>query len=200
MAADASLRDGSEPFGGHLLGAGRVTGGCACGCGGDGVHRVGQSAWQAFTARALEARYDGFTAGPLEELAASADVVVTATGGRHVVSARHVTRLADGCFLLNVGHGGDEIDIDALGSRREVIPFVEEARVGGRTVYLFAGGSMANLAAGQRDTLNSFDITMATMLAGLRYVLSADARAHAPGLHPLPRSAWKEVARRAAVG
>lgn len=151
-------------------------------------------------ARALEARYDGFTAGPLEELVASADVVVTATGGRHVVSARHVTRLADGCFLLNVGHGGDEIDIDALGSRREVIPFVEEARVGGRTVYLFAGGSMANLAAGQGDTLNSFDITMATMLAGLRYVLSAEARAHAPGLHPLPRSAWEEVARRAAVG
>ena len=150
-------------------------------------------------ARALEARYDGFAVGDLDDLAAHADVVVTATGGHHVVSARHIARLADGCFLLNVGHTGDEIEIEALGALREVIPFVEEARVGGRTVYLFADGSMANLTAGQGDTLNSFDITMATMLAGLRYVLSPQARAFSPGLHPLPRSAWEDVARRAAV-
>jgi adenosylhomocysteinase len=151
-------------------------------------------------ARALEARYDGFTTGALDDLVDRADVVVTATGGHNVVSARHLTRLADGCFLMNVGHTGDEIEIGALGARYEVIPFVEEARVGEKTVYLFAGGSMANLTAGQGDTLNSFDITMATMLAGLRYALSAEARARAPGLHPLPRSAWENVARRAAVG
>jgi adenosylhomocysteinase len=151
-------------------------------------------------ARTLEARYDGFVTGPLDELISGADVVVTATGRRHVVSALHVRLLADGCFLLNVGHTGDEIEVEALGSRHEVIPFVEEARVGAGTVYLFAGGSMANLTAGQGDTLNSFDITMATMLAGLRYVLSPEARGEAPGLHPLPRSSWEGVARRAASG
>ena len=151
-------------------------------------------------ARILEARYDGFPCGDLDELAARADVVVTATGGHNVVSARHIILLADGCFLMNVGHTGDEIEIEALGTRRELIPFVEEAKVGGKTVYLFAGGSMANLTAGQGDTLNSFDITMATMLAGLRWVLSAEARAFPPALHPLPRSAWENVARRAAAG
>jgi adenosylhomocysteinase len=151
-------------------------------------------------ARTLEARYDGFVTGPLDELIGSADIVVTATGGRHVVSALHVKLLADGCFLLNVGHTGDEIETEALGPRHEVMPFVEEARVGTGTVYLFAGGSMANLTAGQGDTLNSFDITMATMLAGLRYVLSPEARAESPGLHPLPRSSWEGVARRAAGG
>ncbi len=151
-------------------------------------------------ARTLEARYDGFPAGPLEDMVGAADVLVTATGGRHAVAARHIPRLADGCFLMNVGHTGDEIEVDALGARREVVPFVEEARIDGKTIYLFAGGSMANLTAGQGDTLNSFDITMATMLAGLRYVLSADARGHAPGLHAIPRSAWDGVARRAAIG
>jgi adenosylhomocysteinase len=150
-------------------------------------------------ARTLEARYDGFVTGPLEELIGGADVVVTATGRPHVVSALHVKLLADGCFLLNVGHTGDEIEVEALGPRHEVMPFVEEARVGAGTVYLFAGGSMANLTAGHGDTLNSFDITMATMLAGLQYVLSPEARAESPGLHPLPRS-WEGVARRAAAG
>jgi adenosylhomocysteinase len=148
--------------------------------------------------RAVSARYEGFLTGPLEELAAQADVIVTATGVRGVLGAMHFARLADGAILMNVGHTADEIEVAALGPLREVIPFVEEARVGGTTLYLFAGGSMANLTAGHGDTLNSFDITMATMLAGLRFVFSAEARAQAPCLHPLPRAAWEEVARQAA--
>jgi adenosylhomocysteinase len=149
-------------------------------------------------ARALEARYDGFAVGALEELAAAADVLVTATGARQVVNARHLSLLPDGCFLMNVGHMNDEIDVEALGPRSVVAPFVEEARVSGKSLFLFAGGSMANLAAGQGDTLNSFDITMAAMLAGLRFTLSGEARSEPPGLHPLPRSAWEAVAGRAA--
>jgi adenosylhomocysteinase len=150
--------------------------------------------------RVLEARYDGFPAGPLEELARSADILVTATGAHHVVTSKHFAELADGCFLMNVGHTDDEIDVQALGPRREILPFVEEALVGRRTIFLIAGGSMANLVAGQGDTLNSFDITMAVMLAGVRFTLSEEARALPPGLHPLPRSAWEGVARRAASG
>jgi adenosylhomocysteinase len=151
-------------------------------------------------ARLLEARYDGLPAGSLDELVGSADVLVTATGGHHVVTAGHLARLADGCIIMNVGHVGDEIDVEALAPRSEVLPFVEAAQTGGKTVYLFAGGSMANLTAGQGDALNSFDITMAAMLAGVRFTLSDQARAHPPGLHPLPRSAWEDVARRAAQG
>jgi adenosylhomocysteinase len=149
-------------------------------------------------ARALSARYDGLPTGTLEELVPGADVIVTATGARHVLNARYFDKLADGCILMNVGHTADEIETAALGSLHEVIPFVEEAQRGGRTVYLFAGGSMANLTAGQGDTLNSFDITMAAMLAGLRYVFSNEARAQQPGLHPLPREVWEDVARQAA--
>ncbi len=152
------------------------------------------------SARALEARYDGFPVGSLEELAASADVLVTATGARRVLSAHHFGLLPDGCVLMNVGHMNDEIDVEALGPLTPVIPFVEEARVNGRAVLLFAHGSMANLAAGQGDTLNSFDITMAAMLAGLRFALSDEARSRPPGLHLLPRSAWEGAARRAAAG
>ena len=149
-------------------------------------------------ARALSARYDGFPAGPLEELVPGADVIVTATGARHVLGARHFDMLADGCILMNVGHTADEIETAALGSLHEVIPFMEETRRGGRTVYLFAGGSMANLTAGQGDTLNSFDITMAAMLAGLRFVFTDEARAQPPGVHQLPRAVWEDVARQAA--
>jgi adenosylhomocysteinase len=148
-------------------------------------------------ARSLQARYEGFPTGALEDLASNADVIVTATGARHVLAARHLARLTDGCILLNVGHTADEIEVEALGELRDIIPFVQEARIGGKTVYLIAGGSMANLAAGPGDTLDSFDVTLAAMLAGLRFTLSDEARAYGPGVHPLPRAVWEEVARQA---
>jgi len=149
-------------------------------------------------ARLLEARYAGYEAGSLDELLPHADVVVTATGARHVLTTRHFSRLKDGCFLLNVGHVADEIEVEALVPRQPAIPFVEEVTLNGRIIYLFAGGSMANLVAGQGDTLNAFDLTLATMLAGLRYIFTPEAQNQPPKLYPLPRQVWEPVAAQAA--
>ncbi len=89
----------------------------------------------------------------------------------------HFGQLQDGCFLLNAGHSPDEIDVDGLGDRTELVPCVEEARLGERSIYPFASGSMANLTEGQGDTLHAFDLTLATMLAqraGLSLFLRGD--------------------------
>jgi adenosylhomocysteinase len=147
--------------------------------------------------RALFAEYAGYRVGTVEELIPEADVVVTATGRPGVLGARLFPSLKQGCFLLNVGHTPDEIDVNALGPRKEVVPFVEEVSPSGRSVFLFAGGSMANLTAGYGDSLNSFDVTMATLAAGVRFLFSAEAGRFPPGLHALPRSAWVHVAQRA---
>ena len=150
-------------------------------------------------ARLLEARYAGWEAGPLSaELLARADVIVTATGVAGVLGAEELRHLRAGCFLLNVGHLADEIDVAALGPRREVLPYVEEVRPHGVPVYLFAGGSMANLTAGWGDSLNAFDVTLATMVAGLGFLFTEGGRS-APGLHALPRPVWAGVAAEAAA-
>lgn len=99
---------------------------------------------------------------------------------------------------MNVGHVANEIDVAALGPRLERIPYVEEARPHGRLVYLFAGGSMANLTAGQGDSLNTFDVTLATLVAGLGFLFTDGPKA-LPGLHALPRDAWADVAAAAAA-
>ena len=78
--------------------------------------------------RRLEAIYAGWNTGELEELAPETDVMVTATGVAGVVGSRVIALLEPGCFLLNVGHAGDEIDVSALPERREVLPFVEACR------------------------------------------------------------------------
>lgn len=142
--------------------------------------------------RALEARYAGWDVRPLDLAIPEADVIVTATGARSVVNAGHLPLLRDGVFLLNVGHHPDEIDVAALRAYpgHEVLPFVEAVDLGGRTVYLFAGGSMANLTAGHGDSLNAFDVTIAVMTAGIGYIAGAGEK-QPPGVHILPRAVWR---------
>jgi adenosylhomocysteinase len=149
--------------------------------------------------RLLQARYAGWDASEMTpEILGRADVIVTATGARGVLKASDIAHLREGCFLLNSGHLADEIDVAALGPRREVIPFVEEARPAGKGIYLFAGGSMANLVAGEGDSLNTFDVTLATMVAGIGHMVSNGAQTP-PGLHLLPREVWQPVAAAAAA-
>lgn len=143
-------------------------------------------------ARALEAAYAGWDVRSLESAIPEADVIVTATGARGVVNADHVPLLKAGAFLLNVGHRPDEIDVAALRthSSREVLPYVEAIDLGDHTVYLLAGGSMANLAAGYGDSLNAFDVTLAILTAGIGHIVGAGAEEPA-GVHVLPRGVWE---------
>jgi adenosylhomocysteinase len=144
----------------------------------------------------LEARFAGWHTGTLEDLAPEADVIVTATGVTKVVDRKILALTKPGCFLLNVGHVADEIEVDAFETRQEVFPHVERVSVGSKELYLFAGGSMANLTAGQGDSLNAFDITAAVMVSGIGFIAQEGARWEA-GVYPLPRQVWLEAADRA---
>lgn len=133
-------------------------------------------------ARALVASYDGFETGLFVDLAPRADVVVTATGRPGAVPA--LSGFKDGCLLVNAGHSSDEIDLAGLGAGTAVIPAVTSHRVQGREVLLFAGGHVANLAAGDGDSLNAFDITAAVLVEAVGWTVRYGA-AYPPGLHPL---------------
>ena len=149
--------------------------------------------------RTLQARYDGWPTATLPDLAPAADVVVTATGTPGVVDADTIALFKPGCFLINVGHTADEIDLAALPERRTVLPFVEACRVGNHEIYLLAGGSMANLTAGHGDSLNAFDVTAAVMVAGVGFIATVDETG--PGaVHPLPEAVWRSVAAHAVDG
>lgn len=146
-------------------------------------------------ARALEAAYAGYRVVPLAAGLSAADVVVTATGAKNVLGNAELPHLRDGSFLINVGHASDEMDVAALRAfpHEEVLPFVEEIKMGDRSVFLFAGGSMANLTAGEGDSLNAFDVTLAVMTSGIAHIVGPGEKAP-PGVHPLPRSAWESAA------
>lgn len=143
-------------------------------------------------ARGLMARYDGWHTEALPALLASTDVLVTATGAKGVIGLAELSKLKDGAFVMNVGHGTGEIRTSELADlpHREVMPYVFEYQINDKTLYLLANGAMFNLTAGFGDSLNAFDVTLGIMAGGLRYLMASATNLPA-GMQVLPDTAWK---------
>jgi adenosylhomocysteinase len=111
----------------------------------------------------LEALLDGFRVPDREEGLARADIVITATGARDVVTAADLPLLADDAVLMNVGHFPFEIDVvgieadDSVAGRDEPAEGIATLRLaGGRRIHVLTGGHMVNLA-GPRPLGNSIE-------------------------------------------
>jgi adenosylhomocysteinase len=63
---------------------------------------------------ALQAAMDGYQVSTLDEVVEIADIVITATGCYHVVTAEHMGRMKHQAILGNIGHFDNEIDIAGL--------------------------------------------------------------------------------------
>jgi adenosylhomocysteinase len=149
--------------------------------------------------RALDAVLGGYRVMPMGEAAAIADVVVTATGNRDVVTAEHLRHTRDGVVLANAGHFDVEIDVrwlraHAAGVRR-VRPAAEEFRLAdGRTVVLLAEGRIVNLGAAEGNPPAVMDMAFAEQALTTAW-LARHHGALAPGVHPVPPDIGSEVAR-----
>jgi adenosylhomocysteinase len=155
--------------------------------------------------RALEALLDGHRVLPMAEAAPLADVVVTATGNRDVVTAEHVALLRDGAVLANAGHFDVEVDVAALERaavqvHRRVRPHVDAYELpDGRQVLLLAQGRLVNLAAGDGHPPAVMDVSFAVQALVLERLASEapGEQALAIGVHDVPLEIDAEVARTA---
>ena len=144
----------------------------------------------------LAAAHLGFPTPTLEEGLPRADVLFTATGRDGVVPFEALPSCKDGAFLANLGHTAGELPVGEL--RRRVVdgprPHVERCEVGGKAVYLLAGGAMFNLAAGPGDPYDTFDLVTALMLEATGF-LATEGAGYPPGVHPLPKEVQDRAAR-----
>jgi adenosylhomocysteinase len=109
----------------------------------------------------LRAHLDGFATPSREEAVSSADVIITVTGGRDVLTAADLPLLRDGVVLANAGHFPAEIGVDGILAEaddlREYADDVVTATFpGGKRVHVLARGHMFNLA-GPRALGNSIE-------------------------------------------
>jgi adenosylhomocysteinase len=130
----------------------------------------------------LEALLDGFAVPDKAEALSRADVVITATGSRDVVTAGDLPLLSDDTVLINVGHFPVEIDVPAMRAAAEettdAADGIETLRLtDGRRLHLLTAGHMVNLAGPRPlgNSIESMDLGFALQARCLEAVASGKA-------------------------
>jgi adenosylhomocysteinase len=141
----------------------------------------------------------GYDVMPALAAAERGDIFVTVTGSRGVLGRSHFELMKDGALLANAGHFDVELDLEALREMavevREVRPLVEQYRMqDGRRLNLLAAGRVVNLAAGEGHPAAVMDVSFALQALCVEELALRGAEL-APGVHPVPASIDREVAR-----
>mgnify|MGYP003312397743 CR=1 FL=1 len=97
---------------------------------------------------ALQAAMEGYEVVLMDEMIGQADIVVTATGNKDIVTADHMRAMKDRSILCNIGHFDNEIQVEALKNYKwdEIKPQVHEITFpDNKRIILLAEGRLVNL-------------------------------------------------------
>ena len=97
---------------------------------------------------ALQAAMEGYEVVVMDDAIKDADIVVTATGNKDIVTADHMRNMKDRAILCNIGHFDNEIQVDALKNYKwdEIKPQVHEIELPSKKrIILLAEGRLVNL-------------------------------------------------------
>ena len=97
---------------------------------------------------ALQASMEGYEVTTMEEMASKADVFVTATGNKDIITIDHMREMKDRAIVCNIGHFDSEIQVSALKNLKwhNVKPQVDEVEFpDGKKIILLAEGRLVNL-------------------------------------------------------
>jgi adenosylhomocysteinase len=99
---------------------------------------------------ALQAAMEGFEVKRVEDVLGEADIFVTATGNRDIITLEHMQGMKNNALVCNIGHFDNEIQVDRLNAsdakRENIKPQVDRYTFpSGRSIYLLAEGRLVNL-------------------------------------------------------
>ncbi|MFH6770948.1 adenosylhomocysteinase [Gaetbulibacter aestuarii] len=119
---------------------------------------------------ALQAAMDGFEVKKLETVAPNADIVITTTGNKDIVQARHFEAFKDKTIVCNIGHFDNEIDMAWLKknyghTKNTIKPQVDKYTIDGKDIIILAEGRLVNLgcATGHPSFVMSNSFTNQTL-------------------------------------
>ncbi|PZM96588.1 MAG: adenosylhomocysteinase, partial [Actinobacteria bacterium] len=149
---------------------------------------------------ALQAAMDGYQVTTLDEVVSVADIFITATGNKHVITADHMARMKHQAIVGNIGHFDNEIDMAGLAKRPDVRrinikPQVDEWRFDdGHSVIVLSEGRLLNLgnATGHPSFVMSTSFTN-QVIAQIELFTKTDQ--YPVGVYRLPKHLDEKVAR-----
>ncbi len=149
---------------------------------------------------ALQAAMEGFHVLAVEDTLGSADIYVTATGNKDVITLEHMEAMKDQAIVCNIGHFDNEIQVDNLESRADVEhtnikPQVDRYTFpSGNSIYLLASGRLVNLgcATGHSSFVMSNSFSNQTIA---QIDLWRNKNSYENVVYTLPKHLDEEVAR-----
>jgi adenosylhomocysteinase len=149
---------------------------------------------------ALQAAMEGYEVNTLESVIDTADIFVTSTGNKDIISAEHMARMKHNAIVGNIGHFDNEIDMAGLARMRdvrkvEIKPQVHEfVFPDGHSIIVLAEGRLLNLgcATGHPSFVMSMSFTN-QVLAQLE--LFGKTGNYPLGVYVLPKQLDEKVAR-----
>ncbi|MDE3008224.1 MAG: adenosylhomocysteinase [Acidobacteriota bacterium] len=149
---------------------------------------------------ALQAAMDGFQVTTLEEALPIADLVITATGNRDIVTVEHMQMMKHQTILGNIGHFDNEIDMAGLANlpgvtRTTIKPQVDKWTLpNGRSIIVLSEGRLLNLgnATGHPSFVMSNSFTNQVMA---QIELFTNRGAYDKKVYVLPKHLDEKVAR-----
>jgi adenosylhomocysteinase len=119
---------------------------------------------------ALQAAMDGFEVKKFANAVHRADIIVTATGNKNIVTGEHFKAMKDKAIVCNIGHFDNEIDVAWLNknygnTKKTVKPQVDMYTIDGKDIILLAEGRLVNLgcATGHPSFVMSNSFTNQTL-------------------------------------
>jgi len=99
---------------------------------------------------ALQAAMDGYEVKKMKDAIPEADIVVTATGNKDIISGEHFKLMKDKSIVCNIGHFDNEINMAWLNenygsTKDEIKPQVDMYNVDGKDIIILAEGRLVNL-------------------------------------------------------
>jgi adenosylhomocysteinase len=147
---------------------------------------------------ALQACMDGYQVMKMDNAVKQADIIVTATGNKDIVTERHFRAMKHNAVVCNIGHFDTEIDMAWLNnnygsSKDEIKPQVDKYTIEGKDIIVLAEGRLVNLgcATGHPSFVMSNSFTNQT-LAQLE--LWTNTSAYERKVYVLPKHLDEKVA------
>jgi adenosylhomocysteinase len=147
---------------------------------------------------ALQAAMEGFEVTTMEEALREANIFVTATGNKDVITLEHMSQMKDQSIVCNIGHFDNEIQVGRLDNHLNILkenikPQVDKYTFEhGNSIYLLAEGRLVNLgcATGHSSFVMSNSFTNQTLAQ-----IDLWKNDYKPGVHTLSKELDEMVAK-----
>jgi adenosylhomocysteinase len=124
--------------------------------------------------KAIEAYMEGYDVKRINQVVDRADIFITCTGQKNIITAQHFRSMKNGVILANAGHFDNEIDVKKLFVESDksysIKPYLECFNIHGRKIYLLCRGRVVNLVGAEGNPPEVMAMSFSNQLLSILYI------------------------------